>query len=243
LEISRDWRLSADSRAFVGSESLLKGEIVKIHPGSRETPLEPGGELRGCGREPDLTSQLKNLTEFLQQLIEETVGPILASLNRQVQALEGLLVGGGEEGADSRQDIAGILENMRLMSEDLKSQVGAIDPQRIGEIVTSARTVAGNVEAITTSFEKRTADVERTLNDFSALARDLKNLVRTNRSAVNRSLADTQYLLQELATALTPILNNIEGASRNLLELSRDLRDNPAVLLRGRELQDNAPRR
>jgi phospholipid/cholesterol/gamma-HCH transport system substrate-binding protein len=59
---------------------------------------------------------------------------------------------------------------------------------------------------------------------------------------VDRSLTDTQYIIQETATALTPILNNIDETTRNLLELSRKLRDNPVgALLGGHNTRDNAP--
>jgi phospholipid/cholesterol/gamma-HCH transport system substrate-binding protein len=52
---------------------------------------------------------------------------------------------------------------------------------------------------------------------------------------------ETQYLLQELAAALTPILTNIEDATRDLSALARDLRTNPAVILKGREVENETP--
>ena len=80
------------------------------------------------------------------------------------------------------------------------------------------------------------------MKDYGDLAADLRALVKRNRPAIERSVTDSQYVLQELAASLAPILEHIEVTTRNLAEVSRDLRNNPAVILHGREVQDNARR-
>jgi phospholipid/cholesterol/gamma-HCH transport system substrate-binding protein len=47
--------------------------------------------------------------------------------------------------------------------------------------------------------------------------------------------------MQELAATLTLILTNIEDATRDLSALARDLRNNPAVIIRGREQEEETP--
>jgi len=139
-----------------------------------------------------------------------------------------------EDGTGSQQTIAGILENLRAISQDLKSQMNAINPGQVGAIVSSAKSAAYNVERITDTLRRRTQEIDKTVKNFGALAERLNAIVEKNDPIIERSLSDTQFMLQELANAMTPILNNLDQTTRNLNELSTDLRDNPAVVLWGR---------
>ncbi len=79
------------------------------------------------------------------------------------------------------------------------------------------------------------------MSDYGDLAIDIRGLVNENRPALQRSLDDTQFLLQSLSAALTPILTNIEDASRNLAAFSNDLRSDPTLILRRRVQEEQAP--
>ncbi|MBP8283793.1 MAG: mammalian cell entry protein, partial [Chromatiaceae bacterium] len=84
-------------------------------------------------------------------------------------------------------------------------------------------------------------DVQRAVKDYGALAVDIRGLVNENRPALQRSLDDTQFLLQSLSAALTPILTNIDDASRNLAAFSNELRSDPTLIIRPREKEEQAP--
>jgi len=113
--------------------------------------------------------------------------------------------------------------------------------EAIAAILASVEKMSANLADISADMTASTQEVRGTLNNYGNLATDIRGLVRENRPALQRSLDDTQYLLQALAAALTPILTNIEDASRNLAALSHDLRTNPALILRSREQQEQAP--
>ena len=180
-------------------------------------------------------------------MVEESIAPTLASIRDQVKTIE-LLVGGGEgdgqgegEGqglASNREQLAGAFENLRLLSENL---VTPVDPKRLGAILGSVETMSADLARITAEMAASTKDVQRTVNNYDGLATDIRGLVNENRPALERSLDDTQFLLQSLAAALTPILTNIEDASRNLAAFSQELRSHPTQLLRPRETEEQAP--
>ncbi len=244
LNIRRDWRLPADSQALVAAAGPLQGNVVKIIPGEAAEPLAPGRHIRSGGVAPDIVAQITELTDYLQQLVGETIQPILTSLGKQVHALETLMVAGDGEGADQSsnlRNVAHILENLRKVSEELTTQVAAVDPDSVRRMVTSARDAADDLARLTDSLEKRTRDIEKVLTEYRGLGSNLNRVVTGNEQAIQTSLAETQYMTQELSTALNPILNNIEGATRNLLELSREIRDNPATILSGSKTRDNTP--
>jgi len=138
-----------------------------------------------------------------------------------------------------RERLAGVFDNLERLSANLDA---AVDPQKLAGILASVEQIAQNVAGVSGTLTGRSQDVQRTMKDYGDLAADLRALIKRNRPAIDRSITDGQYVLQELAASLVPILEHIEATTRNLAEVSRDLRANPAVILRGREAQDNARR-
>ena len=237
LRIRDRWPIPRDSVARIASAGLLQGDAVRIVPGQdREHPLTDGGTIAVGGREADLVAQLARLTDSLQGLVEETIAPALAGIAEQIAALQQLL-GTGSEDPGNRDRLAGVFESLKRLSADLEA---AVDPGQLVRILGSVEQVSQNLAGASATLTSRSQDVEQAVRRYGDLASDLRGLVKRNRPAIDRSVTDSQYLLQELAASLAPILEHIETATRNLAELSRDLRDNPAVIIQGREVQDNA---
>jgi len=237
LRIKDDWPIPRDSEARLDSAGLLAGDVVRIRPGSSDELLADGGVIEAEGRKPDLVAQLGMLTETIDALVNETIAPALVSLGDQIKTIESLLGTGGDEG-ENRERLAGAFENLRTLSQRLADSV---DPQAIAAILASVRDASDNLARMTEQLKGSTRDVQKAVTNYGDLAVDVRGLVRDNRPALRRALDDTQYLLQELSTALTPILTNIEDATRNLAGLSRELRNNPATILKGREVEDETP--
>ena len=226
LGIDRNWIIPDTGKVVIGSDGILAGNVIKLVPGRIEKAeaLRPGSELN-CEKEADIVARVT-------AIMDQTVAPILESVRKQIEALEALMVT-GEGGAGSQQTIAGILENLRDISQDLKAQTHAIQPGHVAAIVSSARSAASNVERITHTLTQRTQEIDKSVRDFGALAERLNAMVEKNDPKIERSLSDTQFMLQELANAMTPILNNLDQTTRNLKELSMNLRDNPSTILWG----------
>jgi phospholipid/cholesterol/gamma-HCH transport system substrate-binding protein len=234
LKIKRAWRIPADSRAFIAAAGLLQGNVVKIVPGQAVDALAPGQRIESGGVEPDAIAQLAGLLDYLR--------PILTSLNKQIEALESFMVAGDTpDQSGNLGNVSEILENLRAVSERLAGQAAAIDPESVMQIVTSARDAAEDLARLVDTLEKPARDMERVLENIGTLGSNLNRVVEDNEQAVQTVVAETQYMTQQLSTALNPILDNIDGATRNLLELSREIRDNPAVIVTGRKTTDNTP--
>lgn len=241
LRIRDQWPIPQDSEVRLTTLGLLKGNALRIAVGQSAELLAPGAVIAARAPEPDLTQQLAVLTETVRLVVEESIAPTLASIRDQVKTIE-LLVGGGDDQgqglAGNREQLAGAFENLRLLSDNL---VKAVDPQAIGAILASVETMSADLARITAEMAGSTQDVQRTVNNYGDLATDIRGLVNENRPALQRSLDDTQFLLQALAASLTPILTNIEDASRNLAAFSQELRNQPLHLLRPRETEEQAP--
>jgi phospholipid/cholesterol/gamma-HCH transport system substrate-binding protein len=249
LRIKDKWPIPRDSVAVIESK-LLQGAVVVIEPGSRPDLLVDGETIVGRSEKEDLTGGAKQLLAKLTELLDhvrgimdDAVRPMLVSVREQVAALQGLVVKDqtGDSGA-ALQDVAELLKNLKRLTGDLASQADEERNTDVGKLVRATRVAAENVESITGAINSRTREIREAVEQFSRLGNQLNKLVKKSGPDVERSLTDTQYIIQETATALTPILNNIDETTRNLLELSRKLRDNPVgALLGGHNTRDNAP--
>ncbi|EGV33978.1 Mammalian cell entry related domain protein [Thiorhodococcus drewsii AZ1] len=237
LRIKDGWPVPRDSRAQLGAAGLLSGDVIRITPGAASALLADGAVIEADGREVDLAGRLGQLTETITALVEETIAPTLASIRDQIKTIE-LLIGTGDDQSGNRDRLAGAFANLQALSARLKESV---DPAAIAAILGSVRVMSDNLASMTTALKSSTGDIQGAVTNYGALASDIRGLVRENRPALQKSLDDTQYLLQELSAALTPILANMEEATRNLSALSRELRDDPKALLKSREQEDRTP--
>jgi phospholipid/cholesterol/gamma-HCH transport system substrate-binding protein len=151
----------------------------------------------------------------------------------------GNAAGNGAPEPSGRERLAGVFNNLQHLAANLDA---AVDPEKLSGILNAVEQIAKDLAGVSGTLSGQSQDVQKTVKDYGALAADLRALVKRNRPAIDRTITDSQYAAQELAASLAPILEHIEATSRNLAEVSRDLRTNPAVILRGREVQDNARR-
>ena len=248
LRIKRDWPLPDDSVALIGSK-LLKGTLVLIEAGTSETRLEDGDSLIGRADDSDLgaaanelLAKLTELLDHVQGIMDEAVRPMLSSINTQVGALQKLVAPDSPDDGAALKDIAVVLDNLKQLTGDLAAHGDSERDTDVGKLLRATRVAAENVEGITAAINDRSREIRKAVKQFTQLGTRLNRLAANAGPSIEGSLSDTQYIIQETATALTPILNSIDETTRNLLELSRDLRDNPAVLLQGRDTRDNSPR-
>lgn len=237
LRIRANWPVPRDSRAQLGSAGLLSGEAIKVLPGASPEVLADGAVIDAQGRERDLMAQLSALTDSLERMVKETVEPALASIKAQIQTIETLLGSGGDEG-ENRERLAGAFESLRGLAAKLEDLV---KPDQIRAILGSVEQMSADLTQVTSRLTGSTEEVQKTVKNYGELARDIQGLVVESKPGLQRSLDDTQFLLQELSAALTPILTNIEDATHNLSALARDLRRDPAVIIKGRKVEEQAP--
>jgi phospholipid/cholesterol/gamma-HCH transport system substrate-binding protein len=236
LRLRQDWPVPAGSRAQLGSAGILQGEVIKLLAGGGAERLADGARIPSVAGEPDLGARLAALTDSIQSIVDETIAPALASLEQQIRTIEDLLGTGDDAG--NRDRLAGAFENLRQLTGDLEQ---AVDPGQIGAILGSIEQMSANLNQVSGQLAERTGALERAIEQYDALAGDIRAVLKRTSPPLERSLEDTQYLMQGLSAALTPILTNLEDATRDLSALARELRANPAVILRGHKVEEDTP--
>jgi phospholipid/cholesterol/gamma-HCH transport system substrate-binding protein len=232
LRIQRDWPVPEGSQAQLAPAGFLGGNQIRIQPGLADRRLASDAVIPTLPRQPDLPSQAALALTRLQAAIDDTIRPGLEELQARIRGLIAAL-GSGEDGAEGAAAAAGeglaeVFQNLRQLSADIEQTV---DPERIGAILESVDRISANLATVSENLDARSDDVGAAVQQYTALGADLRRVVQTTEPSVTDSLDDVQYLLQELSAALTPILANIETASRNLSALTGDLRQDPKSIL------------
>lgn len=240
LRIRNEWKIPVDSRAQLGSAGLLEDDVIKIRTGMSRSSLQPGDCILTLDREADLPEQvavltvkITRLTEQMTRLIDETVEPALKRIAKQIERLE-ILLGTGMDPPDASSGLAATFKSLRDYLEELKA---AVDPGEIEHIIGSVRAGTGDLAHFSEFMNQKTAGIEKTLAHLQATAERLEIAIREDHPPIRQAIADSQYLLQELSVSIVPILTHIEETTRNLSELSHELRNDPRAFFRRREAE------
>lgn len=256
LRVQERWPVPVDSTARLTSAGLFKGNVIRIDPGLEAATLDAGNNrIATLPPEPDVVAQAVATLEKAQTTIDETIRPTLVQIQQRIQGLLGARAADDQSagdaaeaepgqrpgpglGLDLSQGLAEVFENLKQLSRDIEQSV---DPDSISAILTAVEQLTGNLATVSDTLNDRSADVGGAVQSYTALAGDIRRIVNSSEPDIRASLADTQYLLQELASALTPILANVETASRNLAALSGDLRQDPKSLIMSGPKQEPSP--
>ncbi|MEQ8195792.1 MAG: hypothetical protein RIB59_15015, partial [Rhodospirillales bacterium] len=105
----------------------------------------------------------------------------------------------------------------------------------------------GNREKV----ESVVADLNTAMANFSKLSKNLNDsqsklhtvLESVNTYSVEKSITDLRYVIGSIAQHIEAFNQNMEATSRNMYEFSRQIRQNPGLLLGGVPPKDEAPGR
>jgi phospholipid/cholesterol/gamma-HCH transport system substrate-binding protein len=162
--------------------------------------------------------------------------------------------------ADILADLATASSNVAALTED----------ERLSATLGNIERASANIEQITDSTGKRLEEllgeqtvvkVRQALDDVANAARNVATLsselistrkkidalleqahglVTDTRPDLSQAVGDLRYMLHTIARHIDAITYNLEGTSRNMYEFSRQIRNNPGVLLSGKAPADNA---
>ncbi len=134
-------------------------------------------------------------------------------------------------------NISNASANFSQLSKDVNRNLKSI---LTPEMASTVQRSLDNFSLAAANIAQLTEDLGETRSEIDRLLISLSDTVGDNRPDLRRAIADLRYSLQSVAQHVDAVTYNLEGTSRNMLEFSRLLRQNPAVLLRGTARGDNA---
>jgi len=212
VSVERGWRIPEDSVATITASGLLSAVVVNVRAGASTTLLEPGSEISSV-EAPDLFAAMSSVAEDVGELIEGSIKPILDTL--------------GEGGPE-------IIEDLEAFTAKLNETLAKIDGFLSEENARRIEETLGNLESTSVSFAAVSGELEQTRLRVDELLDSVNGMVEENRRPVGQAVADLHESLESVSRHIEAIAYHLEVTSRNMNEFSRQIRENPGVIIRGR---------
>jgi phospholipid/cholesterol/gamma-HCH transport system substrate-binding protein len=227
--VRQGWRIPEDSVATIAAPGLLAAITISIQAGQSTNALKPGGQVKSQ-EAANIMAVVSSVAGDLGQLAEQSVKPLLANLNQVATEVLAIL----------ERDGKGLVRNAAAMIEDINARIPVI---------------AGNIQDFTDRMKKNSEEIsallspenreklERTIVNLDKAAHELDQLAALSRGLVADNRADVRYVIESITRHVDSINQNLEGAARNMFEFSRQIRQNPGLLMGGTPPKDMAPAR
>ncbi len=212
LSVERGWPIPEDSVVTITASGLLSAVVVNVQAGASAALLEPGSEIPSV-EAPDLFAAMSSVAEDMGELIEGSLKPMLDAL--------------GEGGPEIIADLEGFTAKL---NETLAKIDGFLTEE-------NARRIEGtleNLESTSVSFAAVSGELEQTRIRVDALLESVNGMVEENRRPVGQAVVDLHESLESVARHIEAIAYHLEVTTRNMNEFSRQIRENPGVIIRGR---------
>jgi phospholipid/cholesterol/gamma-HCH transport system substrate-binding protein len=227
LQIRDGWLIPNDSVARIYSEGLLAQTVINIDEGSSDRYLKPGDELQGVLGN-DIFAAMNDVASNVNRLLQRDVRPLLDNLNGRISHL-------GEQ-VDER--LPAILDGLQSLVDTLQRAAGSLPRILNNNTEKQITRVVANSEAISDNLLKLSQELRQTRQATDNLLEQSRGTLNENRQEIRRAVTALRITLEELSANTETILRNLEGASHNMNEFSRQIRQNPALLLSGKPPQE-----
>jgi len=93
------------------------------------------------------------------------------------------------------------------------------------------------------SFSSLSSNLEGSQKKLDTLLLNMNETVGGNKKRVEKAVTDFRYIVGSIAQHIDAFNQNMEATSRNMYEFSRQIRQNPGLLLGGEAPKDDAAKR
>lgn len=223
LRIKRGWKIPDDSVARIYSAGLLAETVIDIEEGASRSYLASGAGIVGA-QGGDMFAALGAAAGDIGSLTRDSLRPLLDNLNRLVTDL------GGELGGR----VPKILGDVEAVVGKLDRGAGRLAGMLDARTEQGVRSIVRDGEAAARNFRELSAGLRATQAQLDALLGQAHGLVTDGGSDVRGAVLALRQALESISGEVDGILFELEVASRNMSEFSRELRGNPGLLLKGR---------
>jgi phospholipid/cholesterol/gamma-HCH transport system substrate-binding protein len=227
LAIRDDWKIPVDSRAIIVMPALLSDRQIDIRAGASQDFLKDGA-LIASSQEPDFMQAMKAVATEINDLSENTIKPLIGSIQGPLKNVGDAL--------DS--NVPHIAENLNILLEKLNNTAAQLNEIMSDKNREHISRVFHNADSITSGlagFTKDFAEIKEKLNQLFGASHEI---LEENSIDVRKSVSELRVSSELVAQHLNTILYHLEGTSRNMHELSRSLKENPSLLLRGATVKE-----
>lgn len=222
LLVKSDWPIPIDSSATIVTPGLLAGKQLDISEGKSQTLLKPGATIAGVEAE-DVFKLVRKMSSQFQELSDEGLRPLFDTLNREITTTLPTLT----------KQTGKLLTQLNASAERLLHLMENADPKRFN-------TIMNNTQSMTSNLLKVSEQLSQAANQIDSMVRNAGTMMNDNNQDLRQSVLDLRTSMDVVANNISSIVNNLDATTRNMSEFSRQLRNNPGVLLKGKPPADEA---
>ena len=223
--------------ASLVASGLLSAITVEIKEGSSKTLLKPGAYIKGK-EASNIFTAVNEVADELQSLSRESLRPMIDNLNSQINSLatdlKALttksirpLVDNINRKLDKQvfADVNSLLKKLNEGSDRLLLLMDDNNLENLNQFLLNMQTASSTLTDLLDRIEETRAAMNGVLIDID-------HLVVDNKEDVKSSVNNLQKSLDVISQNINAIIYHMEGSSRNMHELSRQLRENPSLILK-----------
>lgn len=242
FDVTEGWNIPNDSIVEIAAPGLLAAVTLAINAGDSATPHEPGAEVMAQER-ADMFAAVANVAGDFGDLSNNYLKPLLKNVDNAVTEINAFIAKGGEGqliAADARQtmnlareimgDLRGRIPTLAGQLENILDDIGQTS-ERLNTVFspTNQTKIIGMIDNLNAATQK----FDTVLITLNSILRDVDDLVLDKDGDVARMAKESRYIVESVSRNIDAINQNMDGAARNLYEFSRQIRQNPGLLLGG----------
>lgn len=222
LAIRRDWQIPKDSVATIVMPALLSDRQIDIQAGKSKEIL-PAGAMIATARKPDFMEAMQDVAAEISDLSENTIKPLINNIREPLTNVGETL---GKTAPHIIENVDALIANLNRTAEKLSSLMNDENQAHVDKVFANADVITSGLAGMTNDFSDLKGKLDLLLTDSHAL-------IAGNSGDISQSVSEMRNSLDLISQHLNTILYHLEGTSRNMHELSRSLRENPSLLIRG----------
>lgn len=222
IAIKKGWEIPSDSIAKIIMPAMLSDKQINIEAGTSETLLSPGDTIKSQDS-IDIMAALNDMAFDLKELTDSSIKPLIQSFETLV----------GTIGEDLNTNLPHITENVNQLLDSLNRSADQLASIFKKENKESFEEVFTNIEKITKNLADVSDDFSTAGQQVELVLKDVHSMVSQNNPDIRHSIIEFRNALDAVSQHINTIVYNLEGTSRNMNEFSREIRENPGLLLGG----------
>lgn len=222
LLVKSGWPIPADSSATIVTPGLLAEKQVDISEGKSTSLLKPGATIAGV-EAADMFKLVSEMSTQFQQLSDEGLRPLLNTINHEITATVPALT----------KQTAQLLKQLNASADRLLALMQTADVNRLNSIMSNTETMTNNLLKVSDRLSRASTEVDKLLQSTSSMMSE-------NNRDLRQTVLDLRTSMDVVANNINSIVDHIDTTARNMSEFSRQIRNNPGVILNGKAPKDAA---
>lgn len=245
--VTHGWRIPSDSVASIEAPGLLSAIVIAVSEGASTKPLKPGDRIESREAE-NLFTVVASVADQVKDIASHDLKPLLATINESAATFNDVLGGQGKKLVGQMGDLATDLsKRIPLLIDDVESVTAQLRTTSIQLEKLFSESNRKSVESMLdktnnaiTSFGKVAGDLNSTRENVDRILKTVDNMLTDNKLDIETAIIDLRHVVDTVARHIDALNQNMEGAARNMNEFSRQIRQNPGLLLGGKAPPDQA---